>query len=100
MKELSDEELGRQLADLAGIKTTDDGTHSFCLCETLCNSLDAIAEVEKIIIEKDRASAYVRALVYAVGDAGNSRATKFIMASARHRAEAALAALQSLGESK
>lgn len=78
----TDEELGKRLAELCGFDIAEYDDIMFCPnvicpppanwcylretvwvgCESLCTDLNAIAEVEKIVIEKDKYSAYGNAL--------------------------------------
>jgi hypothetical protein len=104
IKKLSDGELGRQLAEAVGSYYQDGFSyveggrypHPDRCFNTLCGSLDAIAEVEKIVIEKvgDDYAEFLRRAIYGryIGHNGEI-CTATATATARQRAEACLLAL-------
>ena len=61
IKELSNEELGRQIANAVGI-CTDETKSAFTRPAYLCESLDSIAVAEAFIIEKGLGKAYTHNL--------------------------------------
>lgn len=109
IKALSDAELGRSIVDIIG-DTYLDGfwylnggkyPHPSPHFTSLCRSLDAVAEVEKIVIEKVGKYEYGEALINRMGMSGSHLSgitsngiAEIAMASSRERAEACLMALQ------
>lgn len=108
IKQLSDSELGRRLAEAAGFKTVHriyyrSPEFSLNPLISLCRSLDAVAEVEKFVIsEKGDGREYADALenvLYRDKTFKTFSPTRWdlISATARQRAEAAYLALTSNG---
>jgi hypothetical protein len=100
-KKLSDAEVGKLIVEKIGFKIVYKHFYRSPMfyhyrLTRLCTDLNAIAEVEKLVIEKNR-DAYVFALANTTGVALSSSITKihlaFITASARERAEACLMVL-------
>jgi 3-dehydroquinate dehydratase len=108
IKNLDDTELGKQIAEIVGYKTQFDeelqtweitrkSELTVISSDFLCQSLDAIAKVERIIIEEDLEHSYLIALEDAIALNQNSyfvTQISKVTAMARQRAEACLYTLK------
>lgn len=113
MNNKSNEQLGRELAEKAGLRiiadrsveSTDRNNYFMFRLSALCESLDAIAEIEKIVMDKigKQGAIKLAATILFVVDGGKARThfggyteydlAKVSFATPRQRAEACLLAL-------
>lgn len=102
VKKMKNKELGEKLLTLAGYRF-DTASRVWwhkggrkAEPERLCESLDLVAQVENIVIEKTSFDDYGRCLVGVLGEHGLTQESiaKIATATPRQRAEACLLALQ------